>query len=143
MVVPFTDTSSRPEMVLNIFQNQQENTKTFRQGCFPINFVKFLRNIFYRTPPLVASSYNTSKNKIILSSFTLLCFAVGSSIKDVRTNLGIFATPLPLSRPVHIWLTTPSPCPCGHKAGIIWNIATCEQSTLKGKKNWSFCLKIM
>ena len=28
----------------------------------------------------------------------------------------------------------PSPCPCGHKAGIIWNIATCEQFTVKGKK---------
>ena len=27
-----------------------------------------------------------------------------------------------------------SPCPCGHKAGIIWNIAACEQFTLKGKK---------
>ena len=25
-------------------------------------------------------------------------------------------------------------CPCGHKAGIFWNIATCEQFTLKGKK---------
>ena len=25
-------------------------------------------------------------------------------------------------------------CPCGHKAGIIWNIATCEQCTLKGKR---------
>ena len=28
----------------------------------------------------------------------------------------------------------PSPCPCGHKTGIIWNIATCERFTLKGKK---------
>ena len=27
-----------------------------------------------------------------------------------------------------------SPCTCGHKFGIIWNIATCEQFTLKGKK---------
>ena len=33
----------------------------------------------------------------------------GSSIKDVYTNLGIFGTPLPLSRPVHIWLTIPHP----------------------------------
>ena len=32
-----------------------------------------------------------------------------SSIKDVRPNLWIFGTPLPLSRPVHIWLTTPTP----------------------------------
>ena len=31
-----------------------------------------------------------------------------------------------------------SPCLCGRKAGIIWNIATCEQFTLKGKKTWSF-----
>ena len=63
----------------------------------------------------------------------------GLSITDVRTNLGIFGTPLPLSRTVHIWLSTPplppSPCPCRHKAGIIWNITTCEQLTLKGKKN--------
>ena len=45
----------------------------------------------------------------------------GSSIKDVCKNLGIFGTPFPLSRPVHIWLTTPhpSPCSCRHKAGII------------------------
>ena len=42
--------------------------------------------------------------------------------------------PIPLSRPVHSWLTTPSPCPCGHKAGIIWNIATCKQFRQKGKK---------
>ena len=28
----------------------------------------------------------------------------------------------------------PSPCLCGHKTGIIWNIGTCEQFTLKGKK---------
>ena len=30
----------------------------------------------------------------------------GSSIKDVRTNLGIFGTPLSLPKPVHIRLTT-------------------------------------
>ena len=35
----------------------------------------------------------------------------GSSIKDVRTNLRIFGTPLPLSRGAHIWLTTPPPPP--------------------------------
>ena len=36
---------------------------------------------------------------------------MGSSIKDVRTNLGIFGTPLRLSRPVHIWPTTSPPPP--------------------------------
>ena len=51
--------------------------KPFRQGSFPVNFVKFLRTHFYRAPPVVASSYNTlKKNKIILSSFSLLRFAV-------------------------------------------------------------------
>ena len=34
----------------------------------------------------------------------------------------------------YIHYYSPSPCPCGHKAGIIWNIATCEQFTVKGKK---------
>ena len=59
--------------------------------------------------------------------------AMGSSIKDVRTNLD----PPPSSPP------SPSLCPCGHNAGIIRNITTCEQLTLKDKKkNWSFCLKI-
>ena len=58
--------------------------------------------------------------------------AMGSSIKDVRTNLE--PPPPPPS---------PSLCPCGHNAGIIRNITTCEQLTLKDKKNnWSFCLKI-
>ena len=33
----------------------------------------------------------------------------GSSIKHVRTNLGILGNHLPLSRPVHIWLTTRPP----------------------------------
>ena len=33
------------------------------------------------------------------------------------------------------WPPSPSPYLCGHKASIIWNIATCEQFTLKGKKN--------
>ena len=37
--------------------------------------------------------------------------------------------PPPLTAP-----PLPSPCPCGHKAGIIWNIATCEQFILKEKK---------
>ena len=34
----------------------------------------------------------------------------------------------------HLLEHPPSPCPCGHKTGIIWNIATCEQFILKGKK---------
>ena len=39
-----------------------------------------------------------------------IIFIMGSSIKDGRTNMGIFGTPLlPLSRPVRIWLTTPPP----------------------------------
>ena len=64
-----------------------------------------------------------------------------SCIKDVRTNLVIFGT---LHPPVqacphladHPLADHPplSPCPCGHKVGIIWDIATCEQFTLKGKK---------
>ena len=84
--------------------------KTFRQGCFSVNCVKFLRTQFYKTPSVVAYSCNTlKKNKIILSSFSSLRFAVGPSINDVRTSLGIFGTPLPLSRPAHIWLTIPLP----------------------------------
>ena len=83
--------------------------KAFRQECFPVNCVEFLKTQFYRTP-LVAYSYNTlKKNKIILSSFSSLRFAVGPSINDIRASLEIFGTPLPLSRPVHIWLTTPLP----------------------------------
>ena len=53
--------------------------------------MKFSRTHFYGTPPVVASSHNTlKKNKIILSSFSLLLFAVGSSKKDFHTNLEIF-----------------------------------------------------
>ena len=63
----------------------------------------------------------------------------GSSIKDVHTNLEIFWTPpLPVQACPHLVDHPSSPCPCGHKAGIFWNIATSEQFTLKGKKNWSF-----
>ena len=66
----------------------------FDKGVFfPVNFVKFFRTHFYRTPPVVTFSYHTlKKNKIILSSFSLFRFAMGSYIKDVRTNLGIFGT---------------------------------------------------
>ena len=50
---------------------------------------------------------------------------MGSSIKDVRTDLGIFGTP---TSPVHACPglvdhpsppLSPFPCPCGHKAGIV------------------------
>ena len=66
----------------------------FDKGVFfPVNFVKFFRTHFYRTPPVVTFSYHTlKKNKTILSSFSLFRFAMGSYIKDVRTNLGIFGT---------------------------------------------------
>ena len=32
-------------------------------------------------------------------------------------------------------------CPCVHKAGIIWNIATCEQCTLKVKEQILLSIK--
>ena len=46
--------------------------------------------------------------KAVLSIMKIPC---RSSIKDIRTNLRVYwdLHPLPLSRPVHIWLTTPSP----------------------------------
>ena len=70
---------------------------------------------------------NTTKSIMFVpcAKFNASLIYRGSSIKDVRTNLGIFGTPpsLPQSRPVHIWLTTPfpspSPCLCAHKTGII------------------------
>ena len=68
-----------------------------------------------------------------------------SSIKNVK-NLEILGTPVPPAKAclhlVHHLPPPPSPCPCGHKASITWNIATYEQFTVKGKKNYSFCLKI-
>ena len=50
-----------------------------------------------------------------------LCTFFGVIHKGCPTNLGIFGILclLPLSRPVHIWLATPSLCSCGHKADII------------------------
>ena len=85
-----------------------------------------------------ATTFQNTYEWLLLIFWLSHLLPMGSSIKNVRTNLGIFGTPLPLSRSVHIRLTTFLPCPCGHKAGIIWNTATCEQFTLKGKKNWSF-----
>ena len=41
-----------------------------------------------------------------ISNINTMALYSGSSMKDVRTNLGLFGTLLPLSRPVHIWLTT-------------------------------------
>ena len=77
--------------------------------------------------------------RIVLGSFWVCFCCLGLIHKGCLHKFGNFwDLPLPLSRPVHIWLTPPSSCPWGHKAGIIWNIATCEQITLKGKKNWSF-----
>ena len=73
-----------------------------RHRRFSVNVVEFLRK------PTLKNTYE----KLLLK--------IGVIHKDVRTNLGIFGTPLLLSRSAHIRLTTPaSPCPCGHKAGII------------------------
>ena len=67
---------------------------------------------------------------------------MGSSIKNVRSNLEILGTSVPPAQACPHLVHSPSPCPCGHKASITWNIATYEQFTVKGKKNYSFCLKI-
>ena len=47
-----------------------------------------------------------------------------------------FDPPPPAQACPHLvdYLPPPSLCPCRHKASIIWNITTCEQFTLKGKK---------
>ena len=53
---------------------------------------------------------NKSAMKMLdLHRLMSVLLTLGSSIKDVPTNLGIFGTPLPLARPVHIWVTTPRP----------------------------------
>ena len=44
--------------------------KKLQQRCYPVNIAKFLRTVFYRTPPAAASDYFvklTSKETFILS----------------------------------------------------------------------------
>ena len=53
--------------------------------------------------------YNKKLDVSKLDREPKLFYNKGSSIKNVHTNLGIFSTPLSLSRPVHIWLTTLPP----------------------------------
>ena len=55
-----------------------------------------------------AEEFAVEVPKAVLSIMKIPC---RSSIKDIRTNLRVYwdLHPLPLSRPVHIWLTTPSP----------------------------------
>ena len=91
--------------------------KRLRHRCFSVNIVKFLRK------PTLKNSYEQ------------LLLRIGVIHRGYPYKFGNFWDPLPLSRSVQIRLTTPSPCPCGQKAGIIWNIASCEQFTLKSKKN--------
>ena len=43
--------------------------------------------------------------------------------------------PTPVQACPHLVDQPLSLCPYRHKASIIWNIATCEQFTMKGKKN--------
>ena len=53
------------KVVLEISQNSQENTcaivsfliKILLYSCFPVNFAKFLKQLFYRTPLVAASAY--------------------------------------------------------------------------------------
>ena len=49
--------------------------KSLRHRCFPVNFVKFLRTIFYRTPP-VAAFVQTIGSSQFVSVFPLFCFPV-------------------------------------------------------------------
>ena len=51
-------------------------------------------------------------------------FSDGLQHKGCPHKFENFWDPPTLSRPVHFCLTTIPPCPFGHKAGIIWKIAT-------------------
>ena len=109
-----------------------------------------LRNQFLKTKSQESKmKYNKQRNLCISMTKTkssyyenldLIDITDRVSMKDVCTNLGIFGTPPPSPCPGLSTFRWPphSPSPCRHKAGIIWNIATCEQFTLKCKKNWSF-----
>ena len=57
---------------------------------------------------------------------------MGSSIKDACTNVGIFGTPYLC--PGLSTLTTPPPCPCGHKTGIFKTLQLVNNSHWMVKK---------
>ena len=80
-------------------------------------------------------------NAIRVLKKNVLTFCLGVIHKGCPHRFGYFWDPPSPSSGLSTFGWPPpapsSPCPCRHKAGIIWNIATCEQFTLKGK-NWSF-----
>ena len=76
--------SSRPEVFVEISQNSQENTcarvffnkvlglrpatllkKILWYRCFPVNFSKFLRTLFFYRTPSMAASVNACTNREI------------------------------------------------------------------------------
>ena len=81
----------------------------------------------------VESSHRCSITKAVLINFAI------STGKYLRCSLFLitnFDSPPPVKACPYLVDHLPPlhPCPCRHKAGIIWNIATYEQFTLKGKK---------
>ena len=86
--------------------------------------------------------FSGDKDVIVVHSnrirFLVSCYHKRVIHKGCPHKLGNFWDPRSLCAglPTFGWPPPlpPSPCPWGHKAGIIWNITTCEQFTLKGKK---------
>ena len=98
-------------MFLEISQNSQENTcardsfliqlqarsatflkKSFRDRCFPVNFSKFLRTLFYRAPPDDCFCYFYIKQPILLKTqirHTRMQMATQSLHKDIVKSLKI------------------------------------------------------
>ena len=73
---------SRQETFLEISQNSRENTyarepatllkKSLWHRCFPVNFTKFLRTFFYRTPPVAACELYRGLWTVLWTMLTML-----------------------------------------------------------------------
>ena len=88
--------SYKKSVFLKISQNSQENTcarvcsrfqpatllkKRLWHRCFPVNFAKLLRTLFYRTPPVAASVHCTLHCKIARSNGS------GVSVKNLLLKM--------------------------------------------------------
>ena len=79
---------STKQMLLKISQNSQENTyvgvpllikvfkKRLRHNCFPVNFAKFFRTFFYRTPLVLLKTESLFPDSLYSNSSFHLCMVV-------------------------------------------------------------------
>ena len=70
------------QMFLKI--SQDSHKKRLQHRCFPVNIVKFLRTVFYRTPLVAASPFRNLGSRNLISELELEWLKPAISLKVTR-----------------------------------------------------------